>query len=107
VRPPRNDDARRQPGVRGTKQGSSESPNCAADERDRKRFATVVARAALIGLEVHHGPGGFTFTYHAFGPVEGYVCTVSNLARAEEMVCQLERDYCDAMQLVQRVRGKQ
>lgn len=63
---PRSDDARELAGCAGTKgQGKEYGADCAvsvaggkAGDAHRKRLATLTARAALLGLELHELPDG-------------------------------------------------
>lgn len=57
---PGDDNARRQPGVRGHKEQAHGVSlcDCATDTHDRKEFATLRAVAALAGVELYKLPEG-------------------------------------------------
>lgn len=83
-----------------------ESTQSSNPEAKRKREASCAARAALIGLELHRVPGGgFGFVHSAFGPRDGFLCAVRDLAAAERRLDGFERDYGEAVALIQRARG--
>jgi hypothetical protein len=71
---PERDDAPDRANGRGVKvQGTADSPDCADIEAGRKLIATCVARAALLGIEVHELPGGAWLLQHASGASIGVV----------------------------------
>ena len=99
---PTSDNAREQPGaVEG--QERADTRDCAQDDGQRKRIATLTARAALIGLRLSPGERGeWSLTYAAFG-TEGHVCTVASLQAAEAKVWAFEQVRAETVALMRGV----
>lgn len=84
---PRNDEA---PGLAGNErfkgQGKADTRDCAQVDEQRKRIATLTARAALLGLVLRPDGGGWCL---ARGP--GPVVPLASLQAAEAIVYGCEQ----------------
>ena len=97
---PKIDDApSRDQAAQGIREAQEVSPDCAADA-DQTHVATAVARAALLGIEVHGIGAGAWLMRHARGAEIG---AVRGTAALEAAVRGFESARDDVRALVQRL----
>ena len=94
---PTKDEARELGGGGLQEQGTTDSLDC-----DAKLIDTAIARAALLGIEVHQIDGGAWLMRHARGACIGAVRSLDALDAA---IGGFEAAQHDVRELVQRMRG--
>ena len=96
---PKIDDAPAGDAAQGIREAQEVSPDCAADA-DQSHVAAAVARAALLGIEVHGIGAGAWLMRHARGAEIG---AVRGTAALEAAVRGFESARDDVRALVQRL----